>query len=377
MDGGPNPHEQRTGELRASEARLRAIGDANPDGIVIVDEEGYIRFSNPAASALFGRDAAELAGAQFGFPVNGAEWSEVQVRNGSGVRWAEMRVAPVEWEGRPAWLASLRDVTGRRTLEEQFRQAQKLDAVGALAGGVAHDFNNLLTVIIGYAQILLQNGPQGTEPAREILSAAERAAALTRQLLAFSRRQMLVPRIIDLNALCAGIQRMLSRLAGEKVEVRTELRAGLGLVRADASQLEQVIVNLATNSRDAMPSGGAITLRTANVEMEDGYKTVDGVLRAGSYVMLEVSDTGRGMNAAMMSRIFEPFFTTKEFGQGIGMGLPTVYGIVKQSGGEIAVESEPGQGTVFRVYLPRVTGEAGGRLRPAAPASQPGARQIA
>lgn len=251
---------------------------------------------------------------------------------------------------------NFRDVTARRQLEEQLRQAQKMEAVGQLAGGVAHDFNNLLTVITNYAQIVLEDqGKDGTAASElnEIKSAAERAAGLTRQLLAFSRQQLLQPRVLDLNKVSLGLTAMLQRLIGEDIRIVTNIAPKVGVVLADPGQIEQVIMNLAVNARDAMPRGGTITLETANVELGD-WKMHDFGTDAppGTYTMLAISDTGCGMDRATQARIFEPFFTTKEPGRGTGLGLATVYGIVKQSGGFVWVYSEIDQGTIFKIYLP-------------------------
>jgi two-component system, cell cycle sensor histidine kinase and response regulator CckA len=258
---------------------------------------------------------------------------------------------------------SFRDVTARkeaeaalRKSEDQLRQSQKMDAIGRLAGGVAHDFNNLLTVILGYGEQMLerlQPGDPQRRAAEEIQNAAERAAALTRQLLAFSRRQMLEPRSLDLNRIAAGTAEMLNRLIGEDIALEVELDPSLGSVLADEHQMQQVIMNLAINARDAMPRGGRLTLATANADVDDTDLVQHLPLPPGRYVTLLVGDTGIGMDAETLARIFEPFFTTKELGKGTGLGLATVYGIVRQTGGYIWVDSEPGQGAVFRVYLPR------------------------
>ncbi len=263
----------------------------------------------------------------------------------------------LEFGGRPGRLVVAHDVTDRKRLEAQLAQAQKLEAVGQLAGGVAHDFNNLLSVISGYSDLLLRN-LEAEDPAtarvQQIRRAAERGAALTRQLLAFGRKQVLEPRVLDLNAALRDVETMLRRLLGEDLEVVVSLAPDLGRVRADPGQMEQVLVNLAVNARDAMPRGGSLILETANADLDAAYAATHPGAVPGPYVRLAVSDTGHGMDAATLARIFEPFFTTKPHGKGTGLGLATVYGIVKQSDGHIDVYSEPGRGTTFKIYLPRV-----------------------
>ena len=249
------------------------------------------------------------------------------------------------------------DVTERRQLEDQLRQSQKMEAVGQLAGGVAHDFNNLLGVITGYSELALREiDPEHRARRRveEIRKAAERAAALTRQLLAFSRKQILQPRVLAVNAVVTDVEKMLRRLIGEDIQLVTVFSEGLGTVKADPGQIEQVIVNLAVNARDAMPGGGKLVIETANTDLDEGYVRAHADARPGRHVVLSVSDTGHGMDAGTLARAFEPFFTTKGPDKGTGLGLSTVYGIVKQSGGHVTAYSEPGHGTSFKVYLPRV-----------------------
>ena len=268
-----------------------------------------------------------------------------------------LSVAPVRDDAGAVvqFIAAQVDTTAFRRLEDQLRQSQKMEAVGHLAGGVAHDFNNLLTVINGYTEMLLAGAaPADQVPAllAEVQAAGARAADLTRQLLAFSRKTILQPKVVDLNDLVAGIQRMLARLIGEDVRLATSLRPGIGRVRVDPGQLEQVLVNLAVNARDAMPTGGRLTIETDAADLDEGYARTHPEVRPGRYVLLSMSDTGTGMSDEVKARIFEPFFTTKGVGQGTGLGLATVYGIIKQSGGHLSVYSEVGKGTAFKVYLP-------------------------
>ena len=365
-------------QLDEREEYFRSLIEQAMDIIAVLDAEGTLRYASPSVLPLLGYAPEDLVGLSIFALVHPDDvdatlrvFSE-GVATGRGGRFLELRLRHkdgtfrhLEAIGRyllddplvKGVVINARDVTERRTLERQFLQAQKMEAVGRLAGGVAHDFNNLLTAILGYADLLLDGLP-ALSPLRpdleEIRKAANRAGALTRQLLAFSRKQVLEMRVLDLNELVADMDKMLRRLLGEDVDVLTRLDPTLGAIRADAGQLEQVIVNLAVNARDAMPHGGRLTIETRNTELDDSYVREHVPVQPGRYVMLAVSDTGTGMSAETMSHVFEPFFTTKEPGKGTGLGLATVYGIVKQSGGYAWCYSERGEGSTFKAYLPRV-----------------------
>jgi len=363
--------------LRESEERYRTLVEGVRDIIFALSPEGTLASLNPAFETITGWRREEWVGQPFerlvhpedlplalellGRVVRGElrPASQFRVRTAKGdFRVGEFSATPQLHEGRLVGILGIgRDVTERVQLEQQLRQAQKMEAVGRLAGGIAHDFNNILTAITGYADLLLEDlGP--TDPRRqdadEIHKAAERAAGLTRQLLAFSRQQVLQPTVLEVNNLVSDLEKMLRRLLGEDVELSTRLAPTTGRVKADPGQLEQVIMNLAVNARDAMPNGGKLTLETGNVELDEVYATDHYPARAGPFVLLAVSDTGIGMSDETQAHMFEPFFTTKEKGKGTGLGLATVYGIIKQSGGFIWVYSEVGHGTTFKLYLPRV-----------------------
>jgi two-component system, cell cycle sensor histidine kinase and response regulator CckA len=274
---------------------------------------------------------------------------------------------PISFDGARSILVIARDVTQTRELEEQLRQAQKMDAIGRLAGGVAHDFNNLLGIVLNYAEFAigsLDERHPAVADVQEIAAAARRAAALTRQLLLFSRKQTPQTKVVALDSVVTDVQRMLSRVIGADIRMTTALAARPGSIDADPSQLEQVLLNLVVNARDAMPGGGNLTIETAQVEL-DGVDARAAGIKPGRYVMLAVRDTGCGMDAATASRVFEPFFTTKDVGKGTGLGLATVFGIVQQHGGGISIETAPGRGTTFRLYFPRVV-RAVDSLRPPA-----------
>jgi hypothetical protein len=278
-------------------------------------------------------------------------------RKDGGIVEVEVSVSAIRFEERDAWLALAIDVTEKKRLEGQLLQAQKMESVGRLAGGIAHDFNNLLGVITGYGELARRQLAAGSPVLGrldEMLKATARAADLTKQLLAFSRKQVLQPRVVNLNVVTADMERMLRRLIGEHIQLLTVYADPLGRVRADPGQVGQVIVNLAINARDAMPEGGRLMVETANADLDEAYTAGRPDVKPGRYVMLSVTDTGVGMTPETLARIFEPFFTTKAEGHGTGLGLATAYGIVRQSGGHIWTYSEPGKGTTFRIYLPRV-----------------------
>jgi PAS domain S-box-containing protein len=365
--------------LRESEARFRAIFERAAVGIVITDVDGRVTAGNSAFHDMLGygdEELSRLAETDLVHPDDVAATVERARELAAGERdhyqserrylrrdgetvWGRVAGSVVRGaDGRPQFeIAMVENITDQKQLEEQLRQSQKMEAVGLLAGGVAHDFNNLLTVISGYTEVLLGRAGED-DPARPrldaIRTAADQAAGLTRQLLAFSRKQVLQPRVLDLNAIVAETESMLQRLIGEDVELTTALDPALGLVRADPGQIGQVILNLAVNARDAMAGGGRLTIETANLDRDEAQARHRLSLEPGRYVAISVSDTGHGMDERTQARIFEPFFTTKEQGRGTGLGLATVYGILAQSGGGIAVRSAPGAGTTFTVCLPRI-----------------------
>jgi two-component system cell cycle sensor histidine kinase/response regulator CckA len=371
---------KRTEEaLRASEERYRSLVAASAQVVWTTDADG-ITADAPDWSALTGQSAEEVQGwgwldavhpddrqrvRQATIEALKAKRSyvleyRVRIRDGSYRMFAARAVPVLDDAGRVReWIGTCADITEHRTLQEQFQQSQKMEAIGQLAGGVAHDFNNLLTVINGYGEILLGTLPKDS-PARtfveEMRRAGERAASLTRQLLTFSRRQMLTPQVLDLNAIVRDTEKMLRRLIGADVDLNTSLDPGLWAIKADQGQIEQVLMNLAVNARDAMPQGGKLTIETRNVNLDKGFAQMHLEGPAGPHVLLAVSDNGEGMTEEVKRHLFEPFFTTKPPGKGTGLGLAAVYGIVKHAGGVIDVYSELGHGTSFKVYLP-VTAE--------------------
>jgi two-component system cell cycle sensor histidine kinase/response regulator CckA len=378
MDVTERKHAEQA--LRESKEYLNQIINCIGYPIFVKDRSHKLVLMNDAFCAFSGMDREQVLGTS-GFRfiprdqaaliwkqeeevfTTGRELiSEEEITNAEGKAcWVMSRKSLLtNKRGQKQIVGVLRDITEPKLLEAQLRQAQKMEAIGALAGGVAHDFNNLLAVIKGYTELMLEDCDQ-SDPRRadleQVAKAAERAAALTSQLLAFGRKQILQPQNLDLNAAIAEMSAMLSRLIGEDIEINNIAGSDLGLINADPAQIQQVLMNLVVNARDAMPHGGKLTIETTNVDFDEKYARLHPMAKQGSYVMMAISDTGVGMDSATQARIFEPFFTTKQKDKGTGLGLPMVYGIVKQSYGFIWVYSEPRKGTTFKIYFPRVRGE--------------------
>jgi PAS domain S-box-containing protein len=388
-------HFRLSKELAYERSLLHDLMDSTPDGIYFKDRDlRFLRVNRAFAFAMNSLGPERLVGNRLSelrsVAVDTAEIETEERRilsegraalavmreysTPTGTLWLSETKAPVRGvHGEVLGLVGIsRDMTEQRSLEQQFRQAQKMEAVGQLAGGVAHDFNNVLAVIQSYGALLLQQLPADDSKRAdvgEILAATQRASVLTRQLLAFSRQQITQPRIISLNAVVADIENMLRRIIGEHIELTTVLSDSLGMVRADAGQIEQILMNLTVNARDAMPEGGKLTIETSNVQLDHEFAVLPAAVSSGEFVMLAVTDTGTGMDAETQKRIFEPFFTTKDVGKGTGLGLSTVHGIVQQSGGHIRMYSELERGTSFKVCLPRAYshGEAPRARHPSAP----------
>lgn len=369
-------------QLLDQEKLFRLISENAADMIALVAADGTRLYNSPAYARVLGYSEEELKGSSGFEQIHPEDRAYVQeaaletLRTGCGRRIEyQMRHKDGNWltlestasaitdsHGQVTQLVIVnRDITDRKRLEEQFRQSQKMEAIGRLSGGIAHDFNNLLGVIIGFAEVLeaqVAKDPSLSDCVAEILKAGKNAGSLTRQLLAFSRQQVLEPTVLDLNRIIAEIEKMLKRIIGEDIELTTNLDKSLGRIKADEGQIKQILLNLAVNARDAMPQGGKLVIETKTVDIDaQSTRRFSYPVKQGSYVMFSVADGGMGMDQATQSRIFEPFFTTKEKGKGTGLGLATVYGIVKQSGGYIDLSSEPGKGACFKVYLPKVEGE--------------------
>ncbi len=366
--------------IREANETLRAVIETSPLAICVTDLQGHVKSWNAAAEKIFGWTEAEVLGERFPI-VPDNEWDNFlagldaasrgetyagverrrMTKSGASIDISIWNAPLRNREGEITGILSLiADVTHHRRLEQQVRQATKMEAIGRLAGGVAHDFNNILTVITGYAEMLAERAAGDEEFAgdvTEVLKAADHASALTNQLLVFSRHRVRTPESLNLNDVVARLEKMLRRVIGEDVALVTHVAPEVSSIRADPAQVEQVIINLAVNARDAMPDGGTLTIETADVELDASYARTHMGVAPGRYVMLAVSDTGTGMAPETRSRLFEPFFTTKERGKGTGLGLSTVYGIVKQCNGEIWVYSELGRGSTFKIYLPIVDGK--------------------
>jgi PAS domain S-box-containing protein len=384
--------------LAESERRFRAVLEASPNAVLAIDAKGRINYANPQVEATFGYERAELLGQ----PIERLLPERVASRHvghrdgfidhpvarpmGIGLDLAgrrrdgsefpvEISLSPVETADGLQVFATVVDITARKSAESQLLQAQKLESIGRLAGGIAHDFNNMLFAIHGYAELLRQDlaspAQADLDPERALLSvdaithAAERAAGLTAQLLAFSRQQVVLLRVVDINVAVSAIEPMVQPLIGENVQLILDLQPEIGHIRADVGQLDQIVVNLVVNARDAMPDGGTVTIRTSEVDYAAPLAIGDVDVTPGPYVLLAVTDTGSGMDQAAREHIFEPFFTTKEVGKGTGLGLATIYGIVRQAGGHVRLESEPGRGSTFKLYFPRVNAPV--EVQPVAP----------
>ncbi len=332
--------------------------EKNADGVIVVDEDGAVLFANPAAEQLFARPAEELIGYPIGIPFLVGETTEIALHQPGGDQVdVEVRVVETTWNHRPARLASLRDISQRKAMDERLRHSAKMEAVGQLTAGIAHDFNNLLTVVLGN----IENARRRTEMAdpglaralENAMHGARRAAMLTERLLAFARRKPLEPRVFDPNALVSGMSDLLQRTLGETIRIQTVLATGIWSVDADPTELEAAILNLAVNARDAMPSGGDLTIETGNEGLDAAYAAANLDATVGPHVRITVADTGNGMAPDVINRVFEPFFTTKADGRGTGLGLSQVYGFITQSGGHVRIHSELGSGTSVHLYLPR------------------------
>jgi hypothetical protein len=402
---GVTERAQMERALRESEDRVQALFENAAQGIVVVAADGTIESVNSMAESLFGYERDELLGRSVESLLPEARahdharhragyfssprarpmglGMDLVARRKDGTEFpVEISLSHVRSAGQPLAVAFVNDISARKqaesdkkTLEQRLEHATKMEAVGRLAGGIAHDFNNLLTALSGFAEVVLDELPEDHplyQGARETFKTCQRSTSLVRRLLAMSRRQMLQPEVLDLNSKIGEIEKVLRSVLGEDIELLVKTAPGLGFVRADQSQIEQVILNLVVNARDAMPKGGRLTIRTENVDIDQTMIEQRAGMKEGAYALVTVSDTGHGMDAATLEHIFEPFFTTKEKGKGTGLGLATVYGIVNQSEGTIWADSAPNQGTTFRIYLPRV--DRGGKPQEAESAP-PGGRR--
>jgi PAS domain S-box-containing protein len=378
-ESAPSPGSETDADRLLREDHHRLIAENTRDLICLLDQKGQLTYVSPSFEKVLGHHPESLLGKKIFSLLRPQDkqlirkmLQETQSRGAGPTAEFHYKHKEGHWlvfESVINWVLNekrkpvkavvvSRDITERKRLEEQFRQSQKMDAIGRLAGGVAHDFNNLLTAISGYSDILYRSfdpmDPRRAD-AEEIKSTAQRAAALTQQLLAFSRRQIIQPTVVDMNAVVANLQKMLNRLIGEDIDLVTVLEPRLKPSRADVGQMEQVLLNLTVNSRDAMPEGGKLIIETSNAELTPDYAAGHDGVAPGRYVLLTVTDTGCGMDENTVNHLFEPFYTTKEQGRGTGLGLSTVYGIVQQSGGHIRVFSKSGKGTTFKIYIPQAS----------------------
>lgn len=343
---------------RIDQTEIRFLIEKNADGIIVVDEGGTVLFANPAAEQIFGRTSGSLIGSPIGIPFVTGDTTEITVhRPGDGPIDAEVRVVETSWDHRPARLASLRDISARRALEERLRHSAKMEAIGRLTAGIAHDFNNLLTVVLGNLESVQRRSANlDSRLVRALENAtrgAQQAAVLTERLLAFARRKPLEPRLLDLEIIVRRMSDLLQRTLGERIVVRANIGENLWPVEADPTELEAAILNLAVNARDAMPSGGELTIEAANIELAADPEATDGEAKAGPHVLISIADSGTGMTPDVLRHVFEPFFTTKTDGRGTGLGLSQVYGFAKQSGGYVKLSSQVDVGTTVRIFLPK------------------------
>jgi PAS domain S-box-containing protein len=362
--------KQSEDAIRRGEERLQAILHSMPDGVIVLDERGLVTLFNSAAEQIFRRKSDHVLDRPLEELFTVADrprYEEYLTRNGGvievsahqpggGILPVDVAVSEISCGGSRMSIVVVRDISARKKLEEQYRQSQKMEAVGRLAGGIAHDFNNLMQAILGYSNLLDRRLPQGDpnhDAVKQIQKSLAHASSLTRQLLAFSRKQVLKPKLLPLNNAVSDMTQLLQRVLGETIQLKMTLATPVPWVRADPGQVEQLILNLAINARDAMPQGGSLDIETSNIDFAEPVSLSTGRIAAGPYVILKIADTGCGMSQEVQSHLFEPFFTTKESGKGTGLGLSNVYGVVKQSGGEIVVTSETGRGTTFEIYLPR------------------------
>jgi signal transduction histidine kinase/CheY-like chemotaxis protein len=348
------------------QAEIRFLIEKNADGIIVVDDDGIVLFANPAAEQMFGRSYEALIGSPIGIPLIAGDTTEITVLRPGGTQIdAEVRIVDTRWDQRLARLASLRDISARKAMEERMRQSAKMEAVGRLTAGIAHDFNNLLTVVLGNLEIAQRQSAVANATRMQALDnarrGARRAAVLTQRLLAVTRQKPLEARVLDVNEVVMGMSDLLQRTLGERINVHTVLEPEAWNIETDLTELEAAILNLSVNARDAMPAGGELAIETANVELDAAYAAANTEVTAGPHVLIAIADTGSGMTSDVLKKVFEPFFTTKPQGRGTGLGLSQVYGFVKETGGHVKLYSEPGIGTTAKIYFPKASKSQGRR----------------